>query len=65
MSNTIDYEDIIIGIPTNAKDMKIVVYTSSGECRCYKYFYNEADIIEAKQRFIDCLDDNYPRYTPI
>lgn len=53
MNNTIDYEDIIIGIPTNTKDMKIIVHTSSGECRCYKYFYNEADIIEAKQRFID------------
>ena len=60
MSKTINCEDIVISIPTNARDMKIIVHTKNGECRCYKYLYNELEIIEARQRFMDCLN-NYTR----
>lgn len=51
------YEDIVVKIPVNAQDIKMIVHTNKGECRCYKIIYNEAEIIEARERFV-----NYHKY---
>lgn len=63
--NDVQYEDVIVGIPVDAREIKMIVHTKNGSCRCYKILYNEAEIIEARQRFLDCCDGDYPyTYTP-